>query len=248
MAARDAARLNVTYTDIVAPIGGRVSRAMVTVGNLVQSGEMGGTVLTSIVSLDPMYAYFDMDDLTFLHVNRLIREGKIKSAPDVLPPLMLGLVNEDGFPHVGQIDFVDNQVDPGTGTMKTRGVFPNKDRVLTPGLFARIRVPVGEPHRATLVADRAVDTDQGQKVCYVVSQGNVVDKRTVRLGGLHDGLRKIESGIKPGELVIVDGIQRVRGGIAVEPKVADMPVSHDAVQASEKTDVQQPAPAAPAKP
>ena len=138
-AGRDSAQLNVAYTDIVAPVGGRLSRAMVTVGNLVQSGDQaGGTVLTSIVSLDPMYAYFDVDDLTFLRVNRMIREGKITSA---LPPVMLGLANEDGYPHVGRIDFVDNQVDPSTGTMKMRGVFPNKDRVLTPGLFARIRVP-----------------------------------------------------------------------------------------------------------
>ena len=245
LAARDAASLNVTYTDVVAPIGGRVSRALVTVGNLVQSGEMGGTVLTSIVSLDPMYAYFDIDDLTFLRVNQLVREGKVKSAPNVLPPVMLGLVNEDGYPHVGRIDFVDNQVDPGTGTMKARGRFLNKDRVLTPGLFARIRVPVGDPHKAVLVTDRAIDTDQGQKVVYVVGKDNVVDKRAVRLGGLHDGLRELESGVKAGEPVVVDGLQRVRGGITVEPKVVDMPVFHEPVRGPEKADVQQPTPAKP---
>ncbi len=224
LAARDAAQLNVTYTDVVAPIGGRVSRALVTVGNLVQSGEMGGTVLTSIVSLDPMYAYFDMDDLTFLRVGRSAREGKAAASADALPPVsMLGLADEEGFPHAGRIDFMDNQVDPGTGTMKARGVFPNKDRVLTPGLFARIRVPVGDAHKAVLVTDRAIDTDQGEKVVYVVDKDNVVDKRPVRLGGLHDGLREIESGVKPGEQVIVDGLQRVRGGIKVEPKLVDMP-------------------------
>ena len=239
-AGRDSAQLNVAYTDIVAPVGGRLSRAMVTVGNLVQSGDQaGGTVLTSIVSLDPMYAYFDVDDLTFLRVNRMIREGKIASA---LPPVMLGLANEDGYPHVGRIDFVDNQVDPSTGTMKARGVFPNKDRVLTPGLFARIRVPVGDVHKAVLVTDRAIDTDQGDKVVYVVGKDNVVDKRAVRLGALHDGLREIESGVKPGELVVVDGLQRVRGGVTVDPKVVDMPIFKESVPGSGKTDIQPPAP------
>jgi RND family efflux transporter MFP subunit len=222
-AARDAARLNLTYTDVIAPISGRVSRAMVTEGNLIQSGEMGGTVLTSIVSLDPVYAYFDIDDLTFLRVNRLVREGKIKSSSDALPLVYLGLADEEGFPHVGRIDFVDNRVDPSTGTMQARGVFPNKDRALTPGLFVRVRVSQGDSHKALLVTDRAVDTDQGQKVVYVVDKDNVVDKRPVRLGTLHDGLREIESGVKPGEQVIVDGIQRVRGGIKVEPTLVDAP-------------------------
>jgi len=110
----------------MAPISGRVSRAMVTEGNLIQSGEMGGTVLTSIVSLDPVYAYFGIDDLTFLRVNRLVREGKIKSEPDALPLVSLGMADEEGFPHVGRIDFVDNRVDPSTGTMQARGVFPTR--------------------------------------------------------------------------------------------------------------------------
>ncbi len=224
-AARDAARLNVSYTDVAAPISGRVSRAMVTEGNLIQSGEMGGTVLTSIVSLDPVYAYFGIDDLTFLRVNRLIREGKIKSDPDALPLVSLGMADEDRFPHDGRIDFVDNRVDPSTGTMQARGVFPNKDRALTPGLFVRVRLAQGGSHKALLITDRAIDTDQGQKVVYVVDKDNVVDKRSVRLGGLHDGLREIESGVKPGEPVIVDGLQRVRGGIKVEPKAADAPVA-----------------------
>ncbi len=221
-AARDAARLNVTYTDVLAPISGRVSRAMVTEGNLIQSGEMGGTVLTSIVSLDPVYAYFGIDDLTFLRVNRLIREGKIKEASDALPLVSLGMADEEGFPHDGRIDFVDNRVDASTGTMQARGVFPNKDRSLTPGLFVRIRLPQGGSHKALLIADRAVDTDQGQKIVYVVDKENVAEKRAVGLGGLHDGLREIESGLKPGEQVIVDGIQRVRGGVKVEAKFVDM--------------------------
>jgi RND family efflux transporter MFP subunit len=175
------------------------------------------------VSIDPIYAYFDIDDLTFLRVNRMVRDGKIKSAPDALPLVYLGMVDEEGYPHAGHIDFVDNHVDPGTGTMQARGVFANADRALTPGLFVRIRLPQGGAHKAILVTDRAVDTDQGQKVVYVVGKDNIVDKRPARLGLLHDGLREIESGVKAGEQVVVDGIQRVRGGITVDPKLVDMP-------------------------
>jgi RND family efflux transporter MFP subunit len=218
-AARAMAQLNLEFTKVRAPITGTIGRTMVTVGNLVESGETGGTVLTTIVSNDPMWAYFDVDDQTFMEVNRLIHAGKTGSEDGTLPPVQLGLAGESGYPHEGKIDFVDNQVDPGTGTLKMRGVFPNKDRTLTPGLFARIRVPLGGSHKALLVTDRAIDTDQGQKVVYVVTPEKVVDKRAVRLGRLHDGLREIESGVQPGEQVVVDGIQRVRGGMTVEPKV-----------------------------
>jgi RND family efflux transporter MFP subunit len=221
-AARASALLNLEFTKVKAPISGQISRTMITAGNLVESGETGGTLLTTIVSVDPMWAWFDVDDQTFMQVNRLVHEGKIKAETDALPPVLLGLAGEDGYPHQGKIDFVDNQVDPGTGTLKMRGVFPNKDRSLTPGLFARIRVPLGGSHKALLVTDRAIDTDQGQKVVYVVNKENVVEKRPVRLARLHDGLREIESGLTPGEQVVVDGIQRVRGGAKVEPKFVEM--------------------------
>jgi len=218
------AQLDLDFTRVKAPIAGQISRALVTVGNLVESGEMGGTLLTSIVSVDPMYVYFDVDDLTFTQVNRLTGEPAVDAAGSpVLPPVQLGLAAEQGYPHNGTINFVDNQVDPSTGTMRMRGVFPNKDRALTPGLFARVRVPLGGPHKALLVTDRAIDTDQGQKVVYVVNPDKVVEKRPVRLGRLHDGLREIEAGVKAGEQVIVDGIQRVRGGVTVEPKLVEMP-------------------------
>ncbi len=184
-------------------------------------------MLTTIVSVDPVYAYFDVDDLTFVSVRRLLQVGKNQSSADP-PKVMLGLAHEPGFPHAGTIDFMDNQVDPGTGTLKMRGVFRNSDRELTPGLFARIRVPLGESHKAILVSDRAIDTDQGQKVLYVVGKNNIVERRLVRLGGLHDGLREIVSGLNAGEQVIVDGIQRVRAGIPVEPRVVEMPVLQDA--------------------
>jgi RND family efflux transporter MFP subunit len=223
-AAVERARLDVSFTKVVAPISGRISRYNVTVGNLVQAGDLtGGTLLTTIVSVDPMYAYFDVDENTVLRVKQLIREGKAKTpdAPDI--PVWLGLANENGFPHRGVINFIDNQVNPKTGTQRVRGVFPNKDEALSPGYFARVRVPIGEPHKALLVTERALDTDQGQKVVYVVGGDNTVVTRPVRLGALHDGLREITDGLKPGEQVIVNGLQQVRPGLTVEPKVVEMP-------------------------
>jgi RND family efflux transporter MFP subunit len=220
------ADLNLQYTKVIAPVSGRVSRYIVTVGNLIQSGDQnGGTLLTTIVSVDPMYAYFDPDEYTVLRVRRLIREGKSKSARDGEVTVWLGLANEDGFPHRGTINFVDNQVNPKTGTLRLRGVFPNKDEALSPGYFARVRVPIGFPHQALLVSDRALDADQGQKVVYVVDKNNQVVSRPVRLGALHDGLREITDGVKPGERVIVNGLQQVRPGMTVEPKLAEMPTS-----------------------
>src|SRR5438477_8452002 len=170
-----------------------------------------------------MYAYFDVDEHTVLHVRRLIREGKAKSARDVELPVWLGLANEDGYPHRGTVNFVDNQVNPKTGTLRLRGVFPNKDEALAPGYFARVRVPVGFPHPALLVSDRALDTDQGQKIVYVVNEKNEVVSRPVRLGALHDGLREITDGLKAGERVVVNGLQQVRPGLTVEPNLVDMP-------------------------
>src|SRR5262245_40208080 len=217
--------LDLEYTKVRAPVSGRVSRYVVTVGNLIQSGDQGGgTLLTTIVSVDPMYAYFDVDEHTVLRVRRLIREGKAKSARDGELPVWLGLANDDGFPHRGTINFVDNQVNPKTGTLRLRGVFPNKDEALAPGHFARVRVPIGFPHPALLVTDRAIDTDQGQKILYVVNEKNEVVSRPVRVGALHDGLREITEGLKPGERVIVNGLQQVRPGVTVEPNVVDMPV------------------------
>jgi RND family efflux transporter MFP subunit len=217
-------QLDLEYTQVTAPVSGRVSRYVVTVGNLIQSGDQGGgTLLTTIVSVDPMYAYFDVDEHTVLRAKQLIREGKAKSARDGELPVWLCLANEDGYPHRGTINFVDNQVNPKTGTLRLRGVFPNKDEALSPGFFARVRVPIGFPHQALLVSDRALDTDQGQKILYVVNEKNEVVSRLVRLGALHDGLREITDGLKPGERVIVNGLQQVRPGITVEPKLVDMP-------------------------
>jgi RND family efflux transporter MFP subunit len=219
-------QLDLEYTRVVAPVSGRVSRYVVTVGNLIQSGDQGGgTLLTTIVSVDPMYAYFDVDEYTVLRVRQLIREGKAKSARDNAVLVSLGLANEDGFPHRGTINFVDNQVNPKTGTLRLRGVFPNQDGALAPGYFARIRVPIGNPHQALLISDRALDTDQGQKIVYVVNDNNEVVSRPVRVGALHDGLREITDGLKPGERVVVNGLQQVQPGMIVEPKFVAMPLS-----------------------
>jgi RND family efflux transporter MFP subunit len=225
VAARD---LDLQYTKITAPVGGRVSRYDVTVGNLIQSGDQGGgTLLTTIVSVDPMYAYFDVDEYTDQRVRKLIREGKFqfKSADAAVVSVSLGLATEEGFPHLGTINFADNQVNPKTGTLRVRGVFPNKDEVLTPGYFARVRVPVSPPHKALLVYERALDNDQGQTILYVVNDQNEVVSRPVRLGQRHDGLLAIEDGLKPGERVIVNGLQQVRPGVTVEPKLVPMPTS-----------------------
>jgi RND family efflux transporter MFP subunit len=218
-------QLDLDYTKVLAPVSGRASRYVVTVGNLIQSGDQaGGTLLTTIVSVDPMYAYFDVDERTVLRVRQLIREGKAKSARDGELPVWLGLANEDNkYPHRGTINFVDNQISPKTGTLRVRGVFPNKDEALSPGYFARVHVPIGFPHQALLVSDRALDTDQGQKIVYVVDEHNKVVSRPVRLGALHDGLRAITDGLKPGERVIVKGLQQVRPDVTVEPNLVDMP-------------------------
>ncbi len=181
------------------------------------------TLLTTIVSIDPMYAYFDVDERTVLRVRQLIREGKAPSVRDGEVPVLLGLATDEGFPHQGTINFVDNQVNPKTGTLRLRGVFPNQGEALLPGLF--VRVPIGEAHRALLVTERAIDNDQGQKILYVVNDKNEVVSRPISVGALHDGLRVIEDGVQPGERVIVNGLLQVRPGVIVEPKLVDMPVS-----------------------
>jgi RND family efflux transporter MFP subunit len=228
-------QLDLDYTKVKAPISGRVSRYNVTTGNLVQSGDQGGgTLLTTIVSMDPIYTYFDMDERTVQRLGQSIREGKAaESAAEAEWPVALGLATERGLPHQGTINFVDNQVNPKTGTLRVRGVFPNKDASLSPGFFARVRVPVGQPHKALLVSDRAIDNDQGQKILYVVNDKNEVVSRPIRPGALHDGLRAIEEGLKPGDRVIVVGLQQVRPGATVDPKVVSMPTSSQTSQTAQ---------------
>jgi RND family efflux transporter MFP subunit len=225
-AAVERARLDLGYTKVTAPVSGRISRYIVTLGNLIQAGDQGGgTLLTTIESVDPMYAYFDVDEHTALRVRQLVREGKSDSPRDGGFPVSLGLANEVGHSHQGTINFVDNRVNPRTGTIRLRGVFPNKDQVLLPGFFARVRLSIGRMHKALLVSERALDTDQGQKVLYVVNDKNEVVVRPLRLGAIHNGLREIADGLSPGERVVINGLQQVRPGVAVEAKLVDMPIS-----------------------
>ena len=218
------AQLYVDFTTVVSPIDGRISRSRITAGNLVTADS---TLLTTIVSVDPIYAYFDVDERTVLRLQRLMREGKVKSRDETKIPVSLGLANEDGHPHEGAIDFVDNRVDPSTGTITVRGSFPNPKpsgggpRFLAPGLFVRLRIPVGEPYKALLVPERALATDQGQKILFVVNDKNEVASRPVKIGRLENGQRVIEEGLAAADRVIVNGIQRVRAGIKVDPKQAD---------------------------
>jgi RND family efflux transporter MFP subunit len=189
---------------------------------MIQGGDQSGTLLTTIVSVDPMYAYFDLDERTIQRTRQLAREGKFKSADERAWPVALGLATEEGFPHQGTINFVDNHVNPKTGTLSVRGVFPNRDEALSPGFFARVRLPISPRHQALLISERALDNDQGQKIVYVVNDRNEVNSRPVRLGQMHDGLRAIADGLKPGERVIVNGLQQIRPGATVEPKLVPM--------------------------
>ena len=219
----ETARLNLDYTRITSPIDGRISRRMVTEGNLV-NGSMGQTtLLTTIVSLDPVYCYFDADETAVLKFQKLAREGAGDDFRDGKVPCEAELANETNFPHHGVLDFVDNRVDPATGTLRVRGIFPNPapDRVLQPGFFARVRVHGSAKYSATLIPDLAVGTDQSQKFVYVVNDKNIVEYRTVRLGPLADGLRIVRSGLQSNDWIIVNGLMSVRPGAPVNPvKVA----------------------------
>ena len=221
------ATLDLEFTRVTAPIAGRVSRTNVTVGNLIQEASAQTGVLTGLVSVDPIYAYFDIDEHTMLYTQERRRaSGKEARLSDLKPfqiPVEVGLANEEGHAHRGILDFVDNRVDPNTGTIKARGVFDNGDRSLTPGLFVRVRMPLSQPRPSLLVTERAIGTDQGNKFVYVVSDKNVVEYRPAKLGPRsEDGLRAITQGINAGEWVIVNGVQRARPGITVTPQRVGM--------------------------
>jgi RND family efflux transporter MFP subunit len=215
-------QLNLDFTKVLAPINGRADKADLTVGNLVSASLIDANVLTNIVRLEPMYAYFEVDELTALRLLRLIREGKKRIREAKAPEVLLGLGNNQDYPIRGTIDFVGNQVNASTGTITVRGVFPNKDRALAPGLFTRIRLPLGKSHPAVLVSDRALGTNQGQKFLYVINDKNKVEYRPVTVRALHGGLREIVDGLKHGERVIINGLLRVRPGVTVEPKQGAM--------------------------
>jgi membrane fusion protein, multidrug efflux system len=216
------ARLNLEWTRVRSPIAGRVSNAMVTPGNLVQAGPPEATLLTTVVSMDPMYLYFDSDEQTYLRYAGLARSTGTNWRNTRLV-VYLGLANESGFPHEGRLDFVDNQVDPNTGTIRTRAVFSNRARALTPGLFARVKLVGSQKTQALLVRDAAIGTDQDRKFVLVLGKGDTLAYRPIVPGRLNDdGLRVVTSGLTPGDRVVVNGLMRVRPGVKVAPTVTTM--------------------------
>ncbi len=214
-AALTQARLNLEFTHITAPVAGRTSRANVTVGNLVSVGD---PVLTTVVSNDRIYAYFDGSEAIYLKYMRAAREGTRPSSRDVPNVIHLGLANEEGYPHEGHMDFVDNRLNPATASIRGRAVFDNKDGLYTPGLFARLKLVGSGTYKATVITDRAITTDQTRKIVLVVGKNNIVEQREVKTGALIDRVRVV-SGVKDGELVIVDGLLRAFPGAPVTPQV-----------------------------
>jgi multidrug efflux system membrane fusion protein len=208
----EAAKLNLAYTRVTSPIDGRVSKAEITLGNLVDAS----AVLTSVVSLERIYASFDGDEATYLRVGTQKHKGQPVA-------VNVGLANEDGFPHEGKLEFVDNQLDTRTGSVRMRATFENSDRSLVPGLFARVQLGGGSASsNAILIDDRAVGTDQNRKFVYVVDKDSKAEYRAVKLGSTVDGLRVVKEGLKPGENIVVNGLQRVRPGAPLTPQVVPM--------------------------
>lgn len=215
-----AAQLNIEFTHVIAPITGRASRHLVTPGNLVQGSEGGATLLTSIVSLDPIYIYFDVDEATYLKNSKLWFEGRRPSSRDTANPVQVTLTGETKPSHEGKMDFIDNRLDLSTGTLRSRAVIPNKDFSILPGQFGRVRLIGSAPYEALLLPDTAIATDQSRKIVFVVKDDNTVEARPVTLGPLDEGLRVIRDGLKPEDKVIVNGIQRARVGAKVTPQTA----------------------------
>jgi membrane fusion protein, multidrug efflux system len=218
-------KLNLSFCQVTSPIDGQVSRYYLTLGNLVNQDQ---TLLTTVVSLDPIYAYFDVDEPTLLSIQQDIDAGKIKQSQEGMLPVLMGLQGEDGFPHGGEVNFVNNQVNPTTGSISFRGVFPNSKspkgiRLLKPGMFVRIRLPMGEPHPALLVIDRAIGSDQGLKYVYVLDADNKAQYRRVTTGALQeDGLRVVD-GLHPDDWVVVGNLQQVRPRMQIRPDKVTMP-------------------------
>jgi RND family efflux transporter MFP subunit len=248
-AARNTAKLNLDYSHVTAPVSGRISRRFIDIGNMIKADD---TSLTRIECLDPMYVYFDIDERTFERVQDFLEQAQASPGSRKLVPVAMGLsknkdageaaegrpaLDDRNFPYLGEVDFVDNRVDPDSGSIWVRGTFKNADRKLTPGLFARVRLPVSVPHKAVLIPEQAVATDQGQKFVWVVVDG--VNKeghkeshafyRQLQFGPQHGRQRVVEKGIKPGDRVIISGLQRVRAGqegyavVNVLPKKPDAP-------------------------
>ena len=221
-AAVDAAQLNLDFTKVTAPIDGRASRALITSGNLVTAGD-SASVLTTLVSQKTVYVYFDVDESTYLHYQNLARSGQRVSGDHAALPVEIGLTGEEGYPHQGKVDFLDNQLTPSTGTIRMRALLDNSQRQFTPGLFARVRLPGSAEFKATLVDDKAVLTDQDRKYVYIVDKEGKAQRRDITPGRLADGLRIVRQGLNPGDKVIVEGLQKVfMPGMPVNAKTVAM--------------------------
>jgi len=217
------ARLNLGYTRILSPIDGRVGRAEVTQGNLVSGGQGGqATRLTTVVSLQPMYAYFEAAEQDYNKYSDQARTGERPSSRDVRNPVRMAIGNETEFTHEGYMDFVDNRVDTSTGTLAARAVFPNPDRFMTPGMFVRVRLIGRATYKGALINDRAIATDQDRRYVLVVGDGDKVEYRAITTGPIVDGLRVVRNGVKPGDRIVVNGLQRVRPGMVVKPRIVPM--------------------------
>ena len=230
------ASLNLSYTKIRSPITGKASRHLVDVGNLV--GASGPTVLTTVVSLNPIYAYFNVNErdvARYLRKMATERVGKTKIVPKKIVPVDLALATEEGYPHKGKLDYVDNRIDPNTGTLQARAIFPNDDLTLVPGFFCKIRIPDRVEKDALLVPERAIGMDQVGSYVYVVSTGDKVERRDIKPGTLVGTLRVVEKGLKKDDWVIVEGILRVRPGINVQPVRVEIETSAGGTQLGEKS-------------
>jgi multidrug efflux system membrane fusion protein len=229
-AAAESAKLNLEFTRVMSPIAGRIGRRFFDAGNLVKADE---TELTTVLSQEPMYAYFDMDEATMLRIRRGVNDGKIKPSGET--PIFMRLADETGFPLKGTVDFVNNQVNPTTGTVTVRAVFANPlpaqgERLLMPGMFVRLRLPIGQPHEALLVPESALisDRDQGLKNVYVIDADNKVQRRQVKIGAAQpDGLRVIVEGLKPEDWVAVGALKELRPGMSVKPEKDQKPKPSD---------------------
>jgi multidrug efflux system membrane fusion protein len=215
-----AANLNIEFTHVVAPMTGRASRHLVSPGNIVTGAEGDATLLTTIVTLDPIYIYFDVDEATYIRNSKLWFEGRRPSSRDTPNPVQVTLTGETKPSHDGKMDFLDNRLNESTGTLRSRAVIPNTDLSILPGQFGRVRLIGSAPYEALLLPDTAIATDQSRKIVFVVKDDNTVEARPVTLGPLDEGLRVIRQGLKAEDKVIVDGIQRARVGAKVTPQTA----------------------------
>ena len=234
LATLDQAKLNVEFTELRAPISGRISRKLVTVGNLVNGGPGGeATLLTTIVSLDPIHCYFDVDEQAYLKYSRLAKSGERPSSREHANPVEISLADEKDFPHKGKMDFVDNRIDPLTGTMRGRAILENTDLTLIPGLFVKVRLPGSGKYSATLIPDKSLGNDQSNKIVFVVGQDNTVQPKVVTTGRMLNGLRIIRSGLNQDDRIALSGLQRLRPGTKIKPIEPTKPLAF--ISSSEST-------------